>query len=272
MSHVRRGVASGNACGPPLGDRRADRLGASRTPRSAAGDPGVPAWLLEGVSEEICVPFKLLSWHDDKKPDMSQTFSKKCFTGCMAFDILFLAPKSAAVRAVSSGVEHYLDTVGVTSSNLVSPTTNSTGHREVPVACFAISRRCEAQALGGPFLGIHTERGVRCDAFSEVGIAGRGAPILSWGREARQGSAERAALRAPAIFATARRGPAARRLVSETADAPRFDALIPMRHRRGARCWIRATAGRRAPARSMPVWLERPAWNRARLRRSARCR
>lgn len=138
MIQVRRGVASGNACGPPLGDRRADRLGASRTPRSAAGDPGVPAWLLEGVSEEIRVPFKLLSWHDDKKPDMSQTFSKKCFTGCMAFDILFHAPKSAAVRAVSSGVEHYLDTVGVTSSNLVSPTTNSTGHREVPVACFAL--------------------------------------------------------------------------------------------------------------------------------------
>ena len=169
MIQVRRGVASGNACGPPLGDRRADRLGASRTPRSAAGDPGVPAWLLEGVSEEIRVPFKLLSWHDDKKPDMSQTFSKKCFTGCMAFDILFHAPKSAAVRAVSSGVEHYLDTVGVTSSNLVSPTTNSTGHREVPVACFAISRRCEAQALGGPFLGIHTSgasdamRSVRSD-------------------------------------------------------------------------------------------------------------
>ena len=201
---------------------------------------------------------------------MSQTFSKKCFTGRMAFDILFLAPKSAAVRAVSSGVEHYLDTVGVTSSNLVSPTTNDTGHREVPVACFAISRHCEVQAPGGPFSGSQTARA--SDASSEVGSrsavlrffpgAGKRARAF-WGKG---GAADTGDLR------TARRGPAACSLVSETADAPRFDALVRMWYRQGARRWIRATAGRRAPARSTPVWLERPVGNRGRLRRSARHR
>lgn len=267
MSRVQRDAASSNVCDPQLDDRCGDRLGASRIARFAVGDAGVSAWLLKGVPEEICALFKLLSRHDDEKPDMSQTFSKKCFTGRMAFDILFLAPKSATVRAVSSGVEHYLDTVGVTSSNLVSPTTNDTGHREVPVACFAISRHCEVQAPGGPFSGSQTARA--SDASSEVGSrsavlrffsgAGKRARAF-WGKGGAAGTGD---------FRTARRGSAACSLVSETADAPRFDALVRMRYRQGARRWIRATAGRRAPARSTPVWLERPVGNRGFLRRSA---
>ena len=50
----------------------------------------------------------------------------------------YIIPRAEAqpIGAVSSGVEHYLDTVGVTSSNLVSPTNQYTGHGEVSMACF----------------------------------------------------------------------------------------------------------------------------------------
>ena len=134
------GVSSGTRAaerdpGVSSGTRAAERGGSRRHPKISRAACG-------GEREDIFGAYAPLGWSNDKKlvtkPIASQTFLKKFFTVRTAFDILFLAPKSAAVRAVSSGVEHYLDTVGVTSSNLVSPTTNVTGHREVPVACFAL--------------------------------------------------------------------------------------------------------------------------------------
>ena len=61
--------------------------------------------------------------------------------------------------AVSSGGEHYLDTVGVTSSNLVSPTIYICGHGSVGRAppCQGGGRgfesRCPLQFIRSPFSG-----------------------------------------------------------------------------------------------------------------------
>ena len=53
----------------------------------------------------------------------------------------YIIPRAEAqpIGAVSSGVEHYLDTVGVTSSNLVSPTNQYTGHGKSPWPVLFIS-------------------------------------------------------------------------------------------------------------------------------------
>ena len=49
---------------------------------------------------------------------------KRSFTCSGRYPIMNSRAEAQPIGAVSSGVEHYLDTVGVTSSNLVSPTKN----------------------------------------------------------------------------------------------------------------------------------------------------
>ena len=53
-----------------------------------------------------------------------EKFLKKSFTCSGRYPIMNSRAEAQPIGAVSSGVEHYLDTVGVTSSNLVSPTKN----------------------------------------------------------------------------------------------------------------------------------------------------
>ena len=68
-------------------------------------------------------------------------------------------PNNQTKWAVSSGGEHYLDTVGVTSSNLVSPTIYICGHGSVGRAppCQGGGRgfepRCPLQFIRSPFSG-----------------------------------------------------------------------------------------------------------------------
>lgn len=67
----------------------------------------------------------------------------------------YIIPRAEAqpIGAVSSGVEHYLDTVGVTSSNLVSPTKNDKTEEVFLLGLF-LSNRLAGNAAAGmdPFL------------------------------------------------------------------------------------------------------------------------
>ena len=60
--------------------------------------------------------------------------------------------------AISSGGEHYLDTVGVTSSNLVSPTISGHGSVGRAQPCQGWGRgfepRCPLHCISGPFLTV----------------------------------------------------------------------------------------------------------------------
>ncbi len=75
------------------------------------------------------------------------------------------------MRAVSSGGEHYLDTVGVTSSNLVPPTIPSSAVGCCCNGSFQENESCEPESIT-----------VRCSTLCGHGSAGRAPPCQGGGR------------------------------------------------------------------------------------------
>ena len=76
---------------------------------------------------------------------------KKSFTCSGRYPIMNSRAEAQPIGAVSSGVEHYLDTVGVTSSNLVSPTKNDKTEEVFLLGLFVIESPCRQCRSGhGP--------------------------------------------------------------------------------------------------------------------------
>ena len=80
-----------------------------------------------------------------------EKFLKKSFTCSGRYPIINFRAEAQPIGAVSSGVEHYLDTVGVTSSNLVSPTKNDKTEEVFLLGLFVIESPCRQCRSGhGP--------------------------------------------------------------------------------------------------------------------------
>lgn len=67
----------------------------------------------------------------------------------IALGYIILRAEAQPIGAVSSGVEHYLDTVGVTSSNLVSPTKNDKTEEDFLLGLFLLLNRFAGNVAAG---------------------------------------------------------------------------------------------------------------------------